>query len=111
MVRPVPYIKGGAPGRFGAAASRHKVTLQLELDNRGNATRIGGLAAEAKKPVPQGTTAEIAAIQQAPCKVFRSDDEPEATAAGGAPAAGGGGAGGSGNGGFTSIDRIGDVTL
>ncbi|MFQ2192234.1 retention module-containing protein, partial [Aeromonas jandaei] len=62
-----------------------------------------------------GTPSDINALQQAilggadPTKTF------EASAAGGAPAAGGGGVGGvagaSGNGGFVTIDRIGDATI
>ncbi|MCF7719048.1 retention module-containing protein, partial [Aeromonas jandaei] len=63
-----------------------------------------------------GTPSDINALQQAilggadPTKTF------EASAAGGAPAAGGGGgvggvAGASGNGGFVTIDRIGDATI
>ncbi|PTT46908.1 retention module-containing protein, partial [Aeromonas sp. HMWF016] len=62
-----------------------------------------------------GTPSDINALQQAilggadPTKTF------EASAAGGAPAAGGGGVGGvagaSGNGGFVTIDRVGDATI
>ncbi|WP_320656316.1 retention module-containing protein, partial [Aeromonas jandaei] len=62
-----------------------------------------------------GTPNDINALQQAilggadPTKTF------EASAAGGAPAAGGGGVGGvagaSGNGGFVTIDRVGDATI
>ncbi|MFQ2150872.1 retention module-containing protein, partial [Aeromonas jandaei] len=63
-----------------------------------------------------GTPSDINALQQAilggadPTKTF------EASAAGGAPAAGGGGgvggvAGASGNGGFVTIDRVGDATI
>ncbi|MGU5681183.1 retention module-containing protein, partial [Aeromonas allosaccharophila] len=62
-----------------------------------------------------GTPDDINALQQAilggadPTQAF------EASAAGGAPAAGGGGIGGvagsSGNGGFVTIDRIGDATI
>ncbi|MFB2866383.1 retention module-containing protein, partial [Aeromonas sp. MdU4] len=62
-----------------------------------------------------GTPSDINALQQAilggadPTKAF------EASAAGGAPAAGGGGVGGvagaSGNGGFVTIDRVGDATI
>ncbi|THJ44560.1 retention module-containing protein, partial [Aeromonas veronii] len=62
-----------------------------------------------------GTPDDISALQQAilggadPTQAF------EASAAGGAPAAGGGGIGGvagaSGNGGFVTIDRIGDATI
>ncbi|MGL4795085.1 MAG: retention module-containing protein, partial [Aeromonas jandaei] len=64
-----------------------------------------------------GTPNDINALQQAilggadPTKTF------EASAAGGAPAAGGGGggvggvAGASGNGGFVTIDRVGDATI
>ncbi|MDM5133883.1 retention module-containing protein, partial [Aeromonas piscicola] len=65
--------------------------------------------------VPAGNPDDIAALQQAilggtdPTKAF------EAAAAGGAPAAGGGNIGGvagaSGNGGFVTIDRIGDATI
>ncbi|WP_429072531.1 retention module-containing protein, partial [Aeromonas veronii] len=62
-----------------------------------------------------GTPDDINALQQAilggadPTQAF------EASAAGGAPAAGGGGIGGvagaSGNGGFVTIDRVGDATI
>ncbi|MFC3915089.1 retention module-containing protein, partial [Pseudaeromonas sharmana] len=57
-----------------------------------------------------GTTAEIAALQQALLQGI-DPTQLEATAAGGAPAAGGGGGDGSGNGGFITVSRTGDATL
>ena len=84
-------------------------TLQLEPTTAATQPEVMVPAAEAA--APQGTTAEIAAIQQTLLQNVDPTLNLEATAAGGAPAAGGGGAGGSGNGGFVSIDRIGDATL
>ncbi|WP_323070462.1 retention module-containing protein, partial [Aeromonas jandaei] len=70
---------------------------------------------DAPQLAQNGTPSDINALQQAilggadPTKTF------EASAAGGAPAAGGGGVGGvagaSGNGGFVTIDRVGDATI
>jgi large repetitive protein len=65
----------------------------------------------AQPAAPTGVPTDIAAIQQALLQGGDPTLNLQATAAGGAPAAGGGGAAGSGNGGFVSIDRVGDATL
>nr|WP_187172450.1 retention module-containing protein [Aeromonas hydrophila] len=61
------------------------------------------------------TSPDIAALQQSILQGIDPTQNFEASAAGGAPAAGGGGIGGvagaSGNGGFVTIDRIGDATI
>ncbi|TNH79625.1 retention module-containing protein, partial [Aeromonas sobria] len=81
---------------------------QSEPAEEGNAPQLAQNGAA-------GTPDDINALQQAilggadPTQAF------EASAAGGAPAAGGGGIGGvagaSGNGGFVTIDRVGDATI
>ncbi|BEE21427.1 hypothetical protein VAWG007_15220 [Aeromonas enteropelogenes] len=62
-----------------------------------------------------GLPSDIAALQQSILQGVDPTQNFEASAAGGAPAAGGGGIGGvagtSGNGGFVTIDRIGDATI
>ncbi|MDE8809390.1 retention module-containing protein [Aeromonas hydrophila] len=70
-------------------------------------------------PAPDAGTAaspDIAALQKSILQGVDPTQNFEASAAGGAPAAGGGGgiggvAGASGNGGFVTIDRIGDATI
>uniref|UniRef100_UPI003BA1C033 retention module-containing protein n=2 Tax=Aeromonas jandaei TaxID=650 RepID=UPI003BA1C033 len=82
-------------------------------------------ADEAQPDQPQGGTnangdgapSDIAALQKSILQGVDPTQNFEASAAGGAPAAGGGGggiggvAGTSGNGGFVTIDRIGDATI
>ncbi|WP_050514356.1 retention module-containing protein, partial [Aeromonas finlandensis] len=66
---------------------------------------------------PDGAPSDIAALQKSILQGVDPTQNFEASAAGGAPAAGGGGggiggvAGASGNGGFVTIDRIGDATI
>ncbi len=65
---------------------------------------------------PEGVPSDIAALQEALLQGVDPTQNFEASAAGGAPAAGGGGdiagvAGGSDNGGFVTIDRMGDATI
>ena len=76
-------------------------TVQLEPPTAAAQPEMMVPAAEAQGIPATGTTAEIAAIQQALLQGIDPTLNLEATAAGGAPAAGGGGAGGSGNGGVT----------
>ncbi|WP_257619423.1 retention module-containing protein, partial [Aeromonas jandaei] len=80
-------------------------------------------ADEAQPDQPQGGTnangdgapSDIAALQKSILQGVDPTQNFEASAAGGAPAAGGGGIGGvagtSGNGGFVTIDRVGDATI
>ncbi|WP_421281437.1 retention module-containing protein, partial [Aeromonas taiwanensis] len=70
-----------------------------------------------QQPGSSEVSPEIAALQQSILQGVDPTKNFEASAAGGAPAAGGGGggvggvAGASGNGGFVTIDRIGDATI
>lgn len=70
-----------------------------------------------QQPGSPEVSPEIAALQQSILQGVDPTKNFEASAAGGAPAAGGGGggvggvAGASGNGGFVTIDRIGDATI
>ncbi|MGL4251861.1 MAG: retention module-containing protein, partial [Aeromonas sp.] len=65
--------------------------------------------------IASATPDDISALQQAILDGTDPTQDFEASAAGGAPAAGGGGIGGvagaSGNGGFVTIERIGDATI
>ncbi|MGY3896575.1 retention module-containing protein, partial [Aeromonas enterica] len=93
-----PYDDSPAVATSDATAPDAPVPGQPQAPDAGNAT-----------------SPDIAALQKSILQGVDPTQNFEASAAGGAPAAGGGGIGGvagaSGNGGFVTIDRIGDATI
>lgn len=108
------------PGAKLTIADDAKLALSPYDDTPASDAPAGSESAEPAQPQvgasPEGAPSDIAALQESILQGVDPTQNFEASAAGGAPAAGGGGgiggvAGASGNGGFVTIDRVGDATI
>ncbi|WP_241658289.1 retention module-containing protein, partial [Aeromonas sobria] len=108
------------PGAKLTIADDAKLALSPYDDTPASDAPAGSESAESAQPQvgasPEGAPSDIAALQESILQGVDPTQSFEASAAGGAPAAGGGGgiggvAGASGNGGFVTIDRVGDATI
>ncbi|PKQ76727.1 hypothetical protein CJF47_08960 [Aeromonas sobria] len=108
------------PGAKLTIADDAKLALSPYDDTPASDAPAGSESSEPAQPQvgasPEGAPSDIAALQESILQGVDPTQSFEASAAGGAPAAGGGGgiggvAGASGNGGFVTIDRVGDATI
>ncbi|WP_240038541.1 retention module-containing protein, partial [Aeromonas sobria] len=108
------------PGAKLTIADDAKLALSPYDDTPASDAPAGSESVEPAQPQvgasPEGAPSDIAALQESILQGVDPTQNFEASAAGGAPAAGGGGgiggvAGASGNGGFVTIDRVGDATI